>query len=321
MKIAVLFAGQGSQVPGMGKELYEANTSFSSVIDQACAYADRDLKTLMFEDPDGTLSETRNTQPCLAAFAAGVWQLLKEMGVQADYAAGLSLGEYSALYAAGVLSLEDLMTLTVKRGGFMTEAGKGMDALMCAILGLDGEVLSGICENVTASGIGRVEISNYNAVGQIVISGEKPAVEKAAEAALEAGAKRAMTLNTSGAFHTSFMAPAGEELKALMTEMNLDEKAAGMVMPVIFNVTAQPMGSTPDETLTSLLVRQVQQPVKMAQTIQYLESQGVDTILEIGPGKTLSGFVRRTAKGIKCLAIEKPEDLEKVRAYLAQEEA
>ncbi len=305
MKLAFLYAGQGSQKAGMGKDFYEKYPAFAEVIDKADDSLSFDLKKTMFEDPDGCLSQTAYTQPALAAYAAGVTRLLYEEGIYPEYTAGLSLGEYSALHAAGVFDTDELIRITAKRGGFMTKAGEGMEALMCAVMGYDAEKLEKLCAEVTASGIGKAEISNFNATGQIVISGEVKAVEETAKRAADDGARRTVILNTSGAFHTSFMAPAGEELKKELSKMHFKE----MKMPVIFNATGLPIQE--NENLTDLLVAQIQNPVRMEQTLGFLAERGVDTIIEIGPGKTLSGFVRHTVKGIKTISIDKAEDLEK----------
>ena len=314
MKTAFLYAGQGSQEKGMGLSFYESSPTFASVIDEAASYLDFDLKRTMFEDPDGLLNETEYTQPALAAFAAGVTALLKEKGLQPDLAAGLSLGEYSALYASDVFDLKTLMTITRKRGLYMTEAGAGMEALMCAVIGQDIQTLQTICDEIDRDHDGRVEISNDNAEGQIVISGEKKAVEKAISR-LEDIKARTIVLKTSGAFHTSYMAPAAGKLKTL-----LEEQALGaMSFPILFNATASPLNE--NETVTDLLCRQIQSPVRMRETILYLASQGVDKVIEIGPGKAISGFIRRTVKGIKTVSLSGPSDLEKALLLMSKEDS
>ena len=208
MKLAVLYAGQGAQHPGMGKEFYEASPAFRAAFDSAAL--DFDLHRVCFEDPDGVLNQTEYTQPCMVAFACGVTAVLAEKGVKPAYLAGLSLGEYSALQAAGVFTAKQAIELTAFRGKAMAEAAKGLDCGMTAVLGLDREKLSACCEQ--AAETGRVQICNYNCPGQLVIGGEKAAVEQAAALAKEAGARRCIPLKVSGPFHTKLMAPAGDAL-------------------------------------------------------------------------------------------------------------
>ena len=186
MKLAVLYAGQGAQHPGMGKEFYESSPAFRAAFDSAAL--DFDLHRVCFEDPDGVLNQTEYTQPCMVAFACGVTAVLAEHGVQPAYAAGLSLGEYSALEAAGVFTAKQAIELAAYRGKAMAEAAKGIDCGMTAVLGLDRTALSACCEEAAA--LGCVQICNYNCPGQLVIGGEKAAVDKAAALAKEAGARR-----------------------------------------------------------------------------------------------------------------------------------
>ena len=208
MKLAVLYAGQGAQHPGMGKEFYEASPAFRAAFDSAVL--DFDLHRVCFEDPDGVLNQTEYTQPCMVAFACGVTAVLAEKGVKPAYLAGLSLGEYSALQAAGVFTAKQAIELTAFRGKAMAEAAKGLDCGMTAVLGLDREKLSACCEQAAEAGC--VQICNYNCPGQLVIGGEKAAVEQAAALAKEAGARRCIPLKVSGPFHTKLMAPAGDAL-------------------------------------------------------------------------------------------------------------
>ena len=203
MKLAVLYAGQGAQHPGMGKEFYEASPAFRAAFDSAAL--DFDLHRVCFEDPDGVLGQTQYTQPCMVAFACGVTAVLAEKGVQPAYTAGLSLGEYSALEAAGVFTAKQAIELAAYRGKAMADAAKGIACGMTAVLNLDRETLAQCCEQ--ASALGCVQICNYNCPGQLVIGGEKAAVEQAAALAKAAGARRCIPLNVSGPFHTRLMAP------------------------------------------------------------------------------------------------------------------
>ena len=306
MSLAFLYAGQGSQHPGMGADLYEAHPAFRAVLD--AAGVDFDLKTTMFTDPDGVLNLTEYTQPCMVAFAAGMTALLAERGIVPDYAAGLSLGEYSALQCAGVFTAPQAISLAAFRGKAMAEAAKGIDCGMTAVLGLDREKLQEACRQ--AAGAGVVEIANYNCPGQLVIGGEQAAVDKAAALAKELGAKRCLPLKVSGPFHTSLLAPAGDALREKFKETAF----GAMRIPVLFNCLGREM--RPEDTIPALLEKQVQTSVYMEDTIRRLADMGVDAIVEIGPGKALSGFVKKTAPAIKTYAVETCADLDALSAAL-----
>lgn len=300
MSLAFLYAGQGSQHPGMGADLYEAHPAFRAVLDTAGV--DFDLKTTMFTDPDGVLNLTEYTQPCMVAFAAGMTALLAERGIVPGYAAGLSLGEYSALQCAGVFTAPQAISLAAFRGKAMAAAAAGRPCGMTAVLGLDREKLQEACRQ--AAGAGVVEIANYNCPGQLVIGGEQAAVDKAAALAKELGAKRCLPLKVSGPFHTSLLAPAGDALREKFKETAF----GAMRIPVLFNCLGREMG--PEDTIPALLEKQVQTSVYMEDTIRRLAELGVDTIVEIGPGKALSGFVKKTAPAIKTYAVETCADLD-----------
>lgn len=306
MSLAFLYAGQGSQHPGMGADLYEAHPAFRAVLD--AAGVDFDLKTTMFTDPDGVLNLTEYTQPCMVAFAAGMTALLAERGIVPDYAAGLSLGEYSALQCAGVFTAPQAISLAAFRGKAMAAAAAGRPCGMTAVLGLDREKLQEACRQ--AAGAGVVEIANYNCPGQLVIGGEQAAVDKAAALAKELGAKRCLPLKVSGPFHTSLLAPAGDALREKFRETAF----GAMHIPVLFNCLGREMG--PEDTIPALLGKQVQTSVYMEDTIRRLAELGVDTIVEIGPGKALIGFVKKTAPAIKTYAVETCADLDALSAAL-----
>ena len=306
MSLAFLYAGQGSQHPGMGADLYEAHPAFRAVLD--AAGVDFDLKTTMFTDPDGVLNLTEYTQPCMVAFAAGMTALLAERGIVPDYAAGLSLGEYSALQCAGVFTAPQAISLAAFRGKAMAAAAAGRPCGMTAVLGLDREKLQEACRQ--AAGAGVVEIANYNCPGQLVIGGEQAAVDKAAALAKELGAKRCLPLKVSGPFHTSLLAPAGDALRWKLTET-----ASGrMRRPELCKYLGREPG--PEDTIPALLEKQVQTSVYMEDTIRRLAELGVDTIVEIGPGKALIGFVKKTAPAIKTYAVETCADLDALSAAL-----
>ena len=302
MKLAILYAGQGSQHPGMGKDLYEAYPAFRAAFD--AGELDFDLHKVCFEDPDGVLNQTQYTQPCMVAFAAGVTAVLKEKGIRPDYVAGLSLGEYSALTAAGVLDAKTAIELTAFRGKAMAKAAEGIECGMTAVIALDRETLQACCDKAAALGV--VQICNYNCPGQLVIGGEKAAVDRAGELAKELGAKRCMPLKVSGPFHTRLMKAAGDVLAAYFQLIPFRP----MELPVYFNCKGGPKEE--GETVQALLERQVQSSVYWEDTIRRMEADGIDTIVEIGPGKTLTSFVKKTAPGIKTYTIDTADDFEKV---------
>ena len=300
MKLGFLFAGQGSQHAGMGADLYEQYPAFRAVYDSA--EVDFGLKEVSFTDSQGLINQTRYTQPCMVAFAAGLTAVLREKGIVPSVAAGLSLGEYSALHAAGVFDAATAVKLVAFRGKAMEEAAAGRESAMMAVLNLDRAPLQEACD--AASGLGCVVICNYNCPGQLVIGGEKAAVEKAAALAKEKGARRCLPLKVSGPFHTPLMAPAGDALKAYFETVSFAQPR----IPVIFNC----LGTVKDDTVTipELLVRQVQSSVYMEDSIRSMAAMGVDAIVEIGPGKALSGFVKKTAPEVPVVAVETAADVE-----------
>lgn len=306
MKLAFVYAGQGSQHVGMGKDFYQEFTLFAQVFDHAPV--DFDLKKLCFEGPEEQLSQTRYTQPCMAAFAVGVTDLLYQEGIRPQLAAGLSLGEYSALYAAGVFSRGTVISTVALRGRAMEEAAAGLDCSMTAVLGLDREKLQQACNG--AAELGVVQICNYNCPGQLVIGGEKAAVDKAGELAKELGAKRCMPLKVTGPFHTRLMKPAGDALASHFKTIDFQP----MALPVYFNCLGGPMDA--GDNIPALLERQVQSSVYWEDTIRRMEAEGVDTVVEIGPGKALSGFFKKTAPGIRTCHIDTAADFHSVVSAL-----
>ena len=308
MKLGFLYAGQGSQHPGMGADLYEAFPAFRAVLDQAAGEVDFDLRQVSFQDPDGVLNQTRYTQPCMVAFAAGMTAVLRERGIVPAAAAGLSLGEYSALHAAGVFDAVTAVRLVAFRGRAMEAAAAGRECAMMAVLNLDREPLQEACD--AASDLGCVVIANYNCPGQLVIGGDRAAVERAAAIAKEKGARRCLPLKVSGPFHTPLMAPAGEALREYFQGVTFGEPA----IPVIFNCLGDVKGT--DLTIPELLVRQVQSSVYMEDSIRKMAALGVDGIVEIGPGKALSGFVKKTVPELPVCAVETAADVEALPGIL-----
>ncbi len=313
MSIAFMYAGQGSQKKGMGQDMSYGFPTFNKVLDEMNSAVDFDLRSVMFNDPDGSIDRTKYTQPCMAAFAAGVTAVLKENGIIPEFAAGQSLGEYSALHAAGVFSAEQLAAVTAFRGSAMEDAGQGTETGMYAVLGMEEAALHEICAQASEeTPEGDVFVSNLNAKGQIVISGEIHAADRARELASENGARRCIRLNTSGAFHTPYTKPAADKLGEYLREL-MENKNPAPEIPVIFNATAAPL---PEEEagagIIDLLIRQIQSPVRMQQTIEYLKEHGVTQVIEIGPGKTIAGFVKKTVSGIEVDSIDSAEDLRRV---------
>ena len=299
MKLAFLYAGQGSQHAGMGKDLYQL-PEFAAVLDSV--QLDFDLKTLCFEGPEETLAQTRYTQPCMVAFACGVTALLAAEGIRPDAAAGLSLGEYSALACAGVFTPSQAISLAAFRGDAMAKAVQGRPCGMTAVLGLDREKLAACCAEVADKGV--CEIANYNCPGQIVISGQKAAVEAATEKLKERGARRVIPLAVSGAFHTSLLQEASQKLEQVLQTYTF----ASPGVPVIANVS----GVQETRDLKEVLKEQICHSVQFTQSIETMLAMGIDTFIEIGPGHSLSGFVRKTSRDVKTYSIDTVADMEKV---------
>lgn len=308
MKLAFMYAGQGSQIVGMGKDFYEAYPEFREVMDNT--KLDFDVKECCFQGPAEQLNTTKYTQPCMVAFAVGVTNVLKNKGLVPDMAAGLSLGEYSALYAAGVFEAQQVISLVAFRGKAMAEAVVDRACKMAAVINLEREKVQECCEKAHQEFAGQalnvVEPTNYNCPGQIVISGDEAPVDRAIELLMEAGARRCIPLNVSGPFHTSLMKPAGDKLKERFKE----EVFRDMQFPVVFNTLGR--AKNQDETIPVLLERQVQSSIYIEDSIRYMAEQGIDTIVEIGPGTALSKFVMKTCPEITCYSVEKAEDVDKL---------
>lgn len=314
MKLAFIYAGQGSQTVGMGADFYEAYPEFRQVFDHADAGFD--IRECCFQGPADMLNTTKYTQPCMVAFAVGVTQILKNRGIVPEMAAGLSLGEYSALYAAGVFDAQQVISLVAYRGAAMAEAAAGRECKMAAVLNLDRETVIECCAKAHEEFLGQaynvVEPTNFNCPGQIVISGDKAPVDRAIALLTEAGAKRCLPLKVSGPFHTSLMKPAGDKLRARFAQ----ERFGEMQLPVVFNTLGR--AKTEAEAIPELLEKQVQSSIYIEDSIRYMAEQGVDTIIEIGPGRALSKFVQKTSPEIVCYGVENINDLEALPEKLAQ---
>lgn len=299
-KTAFMFPGQGAQYVGMGKDFYEQIPVCKEMFELAGKASGLDVVSLCFEENE-QINITEYTQIAMLAAEVAMLKAVEEKGIKPDVTAGLSLGEYGALAASGVMTPEDVFKIVRKRGIYMQEAVPNGGA-MVAVLGLDTEVIEKICEETP----GTVTIANYNCPGQIVITGEEEAVQTAVGKLSEAGAKRCVPLKVSGPFHSPMLAGAGEKLAGELEAVEIHD----IQIPYIANVTADYVKKTED--VKPLLEKQVSSSVKWQQTIERMLADGVDTFIEIGPGKTLSGFMRKINRDVKVLNVEKVEDLEKL---------
>ncbi|SMF81288.1 [acyl-carrier-protein] S-malonyltransferase [Paenibacillus uliginis N3/975] len=295
-KIAFVFPGQGAQSIGMAKDVFEEVSSSQRVIETVDESLGFSLSSIMFEGPDQELKQTYNTQPALLAASVAYLEAFREKGITPDYVAGHSLGEYSALVAAGVLSLEEAAVIVRARGEYMEQAVPGGQGAMAAVLGADREALSNLCCSISEDGT-PVELANMNCPGQIVISGSAEGVGAAAERVKEAGGKRAIPLEVSGPFHSSLMKEAADRLAGKLKNVKLSTPA----VPVVANVTALPVSDV--EEIRKLLVEQVYSPVLWQDSVEWMISQGVDTFVEIGPGNVLTGLIKKIDKSVKLINI------------------
>lgn len=299
-KTAFIFPGQGAQYIGMGKDFYEQIPVSRKMFDLASKASDLDVAELCFEE-NTKIDITEYTQIAMLAMEVAVLKAVEEKGYTPDVASGLSLGEYGALVASGAMSGEDAFRVVRKRGIYMQEAvphGGGM----AAVLGLDADIIEKVCEETD----GIVGIANYNCPGQIVITGQAEAVDRASQTLAEAGARRCIPLNVSGPFHSIMLKEAGEKLGAVLEETEIHD----IRIPYLANVTADYV--TDKNQVKQLLMQQVASSVRWQQSVERMIADGVDSFVEIGPGKTLSGFMRKINRNVKVINIEKVEDLEKL---------
>ncbi len=326
-QVAFLFPGQGSQTVGMGADVYQASPAARRVFESADHALGLSLSSICFHGPDNVLRETINTQPAIVVVSLALLAALQEALTEhtsswsspllPGYTAGQSVGEYAALVASGALRLQDAVQLVRERGRLMHHEGTVCPGGMAAIIGMNAEDLQEVCREATAQstttlkgashpGLGQVSVANFNAPGQIVISGEQNALNLAMELAKSKGAKRVIPLAVSGAFHSKVMQPAAEGLARALESCEISDAT----IPVIGNIHATPL--TDSQSIREELAQQIAAPVQWIHTIEYLVAAGVTIFLEIGPGQALTGMVKRIAKGVTTLNVSSATDIEKI---------
>ncbi|HSH24151.1 MAG TPA: ACP S-malonyltransferase [Massilibacterium sp.] len=310
-KIAFIFPGQGSQKVGMGKDIYEKHELGKTIFTRADQRLNDGLSTIIFNGPQETLTRTENAQPALLTTSMALLEVLKEYNITPDYTAGHSLGEYTALCAAGAFSFEDAVFAVRKRGLFMEEALPAGFGTMAAVLGGDFAQIEQATKEITDAG-DVVEVANINCPGQIVISGTKEGVEKASVLIKERGARRVIPLTVSGPFHSSLMKPASKQLKEVLDSLEIKDATT----PVINNVEALPMKEK--EEIKEKLLLQLTSPVQWEKTVETLIEKGVDTFVEIGPGKVLTGLVRKVNRKVQTYSVFDLSEAHKVGEKLQE---
>ena len=307
MKIGFVFPGQGSQTVGMGKDIYENYIEAKNMYKYVQDITKKDIAKISFEGPEEELNKTQNTQICILTMSLAILEVLKKHNIDAQISSGLSLGEYTALIYSNILNLEEGIKIVQKRGELMQNLVPKGNWSMAAIIGSDPNTVQEVCKNVKS---GFVVPANYNCTGQIVISGEKEVVEEAMENLKTAGAKKAVILKTSGPFHTVKLSKAAEELGKELENIHIQKTQK----TVIKNIDGMPYKET--DNIKEILQKHIISPVQFEKTINQMLQMGVDTFVEIGPGKTLSGFIKRTNKEVKILNINDANTLEEAIKFL-----
>lgn len=301
-KTAFLFAGQGAQKLGMARDLYDRYTIVKDTYDQANSILGYDIRELIDSDEE-KLNQTRYTQPAILTTSVAIYRLLTENGLTPDMVAGLSLGEYSALVASGALSFEEALKLVAKRGEFMETAAPSGLGKMVAVMNTDASLIEEVCEQASQKGI--VSPANYNTPSQIVIGGEVAAVDEAVASLKDRGVKRMIPLNVSGPFHTALLKEASDKLSEALEQVSFQS----FKIPLVGNTEAKVMD---EQSVKTLLARQVMEPVRFYESIETMKNLGLTRVIEIGPGKVLSGFMKKIDKTIETLFVEDIETAKQV---------
>jgi [acyl-carrier-protein] S-malonyltransferase len=303
VKTAFVFSGQGAQYPGMGRELYDNFTQCRRVFEEACDTLSMDVRKLCFDESEAArLGNTEFCQPAILTVSVACWSLMREIHEEAAFCAGLSLGEYSALTASGALTFADGLRILRKRGRFMADAADVNPGVMSAVLGLEADTVEELCAEVA----GYVAAANFNAPGQVVISGREPAVREAERLAMLRGASRTLRLPVSGAFHSELMRPAAKRLGPELDAIRFRRVGT----PVVSNVDAVEYGS--EDEIPAKLVRQLVSPVLWERSVRRMIERGAEAFVELGPGRTLSSFTRKTDKMVDTLNIEDVKSYKRV---------
>ena len=311
-KVAFVFPGQGSQKVGMGKDFYDNYACAKKVFEEADEALGFSITKMCFEGPEEDLRLTKYTQPAILTCSVAALAVMLENGLICEAAGGHSLGEYSALVAAGVMSLQDAVVAVHRRGEFMQDAVPVGEGAMAAVMGLTPDEIVTVCRKVEAECGEEVQAVNFNCPGQVVIAGATKAVDKAAESLKAAGAKRAIPLPVSAPFHSTLMKPAAERLKEVLDKIEFRDAK----FPVFANVTAEPVAKS--EEIRALLVKQAASPVKWEMSMHRMIKEGIDTFVEVGPGKVLTGFTKKIDRGMTALNVEDMASLEKTLAYFKE---
>ena len=300
MKIAFLFPGQGAQAVGMGKDFYEEYEVAKKIYKQAERETGIEVSKLSFEGPEEELNQTKNTQICMVTMSLAILELLKEARIKAEYSAGLSLGEYVALNYAGAINLKDTLKIIQKRGEYMQNLAPEGDWAMAAVLGLSDEAVEEVCKKVKT---GFAVPANYNCPGQVAVSGDRAGIQELTELAKSAGAKRVIELKTSGPFHTEKLQKASEALRKELDNIQIGK----LESIVVKNLDAKPY--TEKDDIKEILAKHVMSPVRFSASIKYMLDNGVDTFVEIGPGKVLTSLVKKVNREVKCINISNVDSL------------